>query len=74
MMTLLCSSVPLSHDSVTESQHAQYQDSETEAAIWNSAIISFIIYTCAFPAFITFQNVFCEKDLFMKTGHFAHKC
>ncbi len=30
----------------TEAQHARYQDLETEAAKWYSAIISFIIYTC----------------------------
>ncbi len=34
----LCS-VPVSHDRVTGSQHAQYQDPETEAAKRNSAII-----------------------------------
>ena len=27
-----------SHDSVTVSQHAQYQDPETKAAKWNSVI------------------------------------
>lgn len=34
---------------MTGSQHAQYQNPETEAAKWHSAIINFIIYTCAFP-------------------------
>ena len=29
------------------SQRAHYQDPETEAAKWNSAIIIFIIYICA---------------------------
>lgn len=29
------------HDSVTASQHAQYQGVETEAAKWNSAVIHF---------------------------------
>ena len=29
-------------------QRAQNQDSKTEAAKWNSAVIHFIIYTCAF--------------------------
>ncbi len=33
------------YDSVTVRQNAQYQ----EAAKWNSTIIHFIIYTCAFP-------------------------
>ena len=61
-MALFCSSVPVSHDSVTVSQHTQYQDPETEAAKWNSAIVSFIIYTCAFPT-VTCHNVFCEKGL-----------
>ncbi len=40
----------------------QYQDPETEAAKWNSAIIHFIIYTCAFPT-ATHKNIFCEKGL-----------
>ncbi len=31
---------------MTVSQHAQYQDPETEAAEWNSAIIHFTIWTC----------------------------
>ena len=59
-MALFHSSVPVSHDSVTVSQRAQYQDPETEATKWNSAVINFIIYTCAFPA-VTCQNVFLEK-------------
>lgn len=33
---------------MTLSQHAQYSDLESEAAEWNSTIIDFIIYTCAF--------------------------
>lgn len=43
-MTLFC----YSYNSVTENQHAQYQDPETEAeaAKSNSDIINFIIYTC----------------------------
>ncbi len=45
---------------MTVSQHAQYQDIDAEAAKWNSAIIHFIIYTCAFPT-VTCQNVFCDK-------------
>ncbi len=59
-MDLLYSSVPVSRGSVTVSQHGQYQNPETEAAKWNSAIID--IYTCDFPA-VTCQNVFHEKDL-----------
>ncbi len=47
-MALFCSSVPVSHDSVTVGQHARYQDPETEAAKWNPAIINFIIYLCFF--------------------------
>ncbi len=50
-------SVQVSRDSVTESQHEQYQDTNTEVSKWNSAIINCIIYTCAFPA-VTCQNVF----------------
>lgn len=30
------------------SQHKQHQDTESEAAKWNSDIINFIIYTYAF--------------------------
>ncbi len=54
---------PVSRDSVTVSQQAQYQDSETEAAKWKSAtliLIFIIIYTCAFLT-VTCQNVFLEK-------------
>lgn len=40
-MAVFYSSVPLSHGSVTVSQHAQYQYPETEAAQWNSAISDF---------------------------------
>ncbi len=60
VMALFCSSVPVRHDSVTVSQHEQYQDPETEAAKWNSVIINFIIHTCAFLT-VTCQNIFCEK-------------
>lgn len=42
-------SVLFKRPSVTASQHAQYQDPETEAAEWNWAIIHFTIDTCAFP-------------------------
>lgn len=48
-MTLLYSSVPVSHDSVTVSQHEQHQDPEIEAVKWDSAIIYFLIYTCDIP-------------------------
>ncbi len=41
-------------------QHAQYRDPETEAAKWNSAFISFIIYTCALPAVKMYA---CEKSV-----------
>ncbi len=44
-------------------QHPQYQDPKTEAAKWNSAIIHFIIYTCAFPT-VPFQSIF-SKYIFM---------
>ncbi len=36
---LFYSSVPVSHDNVTVSQHEQQQDPETETAKWNSDII-----------------------------------
>ena len=57
-MALFFSNKP---DSVTVSQHAQYQGPENEAAKWNSAIIHLITYTCAFPT-VTCQNVFCENS------------
>ncbi len=44
---------------------SHYQDPETEAAEWNSAVINFIIYTCTFPT-VTCQNVFRE------TGPYCH--
>lgn len=43
MMALLSVNVTVSWDSVTPSQHAQYQQPETEAAEQSSAIIHFII-------------------------------
>lgn len=46
---LFYSNIPVSHDSVTARQHAQYQGLETEAAKRNPAIINCIIYTCAEP-------------------------
>ncbi len=42
MMAPFYSNATVNHDSVTVSQHAQYQDHETDAAKWNSAIIHFI--------------------------------
>lgn len=44
---------------MTVSQHAQYQDPETKAAEYNSAMID-ITYTYAFPT-ETCQNVFVRK-------------
>ncbi len=61
-MALCYLSVTVSHVRETVSQHAQYQDPETEAAKGNVAIINFITHTCAFPA-VTGQNVFCGKGL-----------
>ncbi len=60
MMALFYSSVPVRHDSVTVSHYEQYQDPETEAAKWKSAIIYHIIYTCAFP------TVMCQNILFKR--------
>ena len=34
-------------DNVTVRQDEQYQDPQTEAAKWNSAIVGFMIYTCS---------------------------
>ncbi len=56
--------------SVTVSQHAQYQDPESEATKWNSAIINLIISTCAdvqkcpftaseYPLFVVGEHVGC---------------
>ena len=56
-MALLYSSVPVSHDSVTVSQHAQYQDPETEAAKWNSAIIHLIIYMLLLLQYVKMSSV-----------------
>lgn len=55
-MAQFYSSVPVNHNSVTVSQPAQYPDPETDAAKWNSVIINFTIYTCAF--FVTHYYVF----------------
>ncbi len=65
-MALFYSSVPVSHGNVTVSQHAQYQDLETEANKQNSAIIHFIAYTQAFPT-VTCQivlRVYSEVTMF----------
>lgn len=59
---LVYSSVPLSHASVMVSRHEQHHEPETEAAGWNSAIINFVIYTCA-SSTVTCQNVFQVKGL-----------
>ncbi len=47
-----CTLLRQSRQSKSELQgvpEVQHQGRETEAAKWNSAIIHFIIYTCAFP-------------------------
>lgn len=46
MMALFHSSVPVSHDHVTVSQHEIQQD--PEVAKWNSDMAKVIIYTCVF--------------------------
>ena len=56
MSALSYSSAGVNHDSV--SQHSQYQNPKAEAAKWISTIAGFIIYTCAFPTHISYQNVF----------------
>ncbi len=43
-MALFYSSVRVSPDSETVSQHEQHQDPETEAAKWNSAIILILFH------------------------------
>lgn len=52
------SNVSLSHDSVTMSHHAQYQEPKTEADKCSSAV-HFIIYSCVFPT-VTCDNVFIK--------------
>lgn len=49
------------HSRVPVSQHAYYQDRETEAAKW----IIYFIYICAFPT-VKCQNVFCETVLLIR--------
>ncbi len=70
-MALFYSSVPVMHDSVTVSQHAQHQDRKTWATKWNSAIIHFIIYTCALPS-VTCQTV-RKKAYNVKFEHLQFK-
>lgn len=52
LLSIFTPSVPVIQDSVRVEQHAQYQESETKAAKWNSAIIHVIMYPCAFAAII----------------------
>lgn len=47
----------VSHDSMTVSHHAQYQELNTAAAKWNPAINNFIICTCAFFSFHTVLKI-----------------
>lgn len=72
-MVPLNPSVPVSHDSMTVSQHERYQDPEIGAAKWNSAIVNCVIYTFAFPT-VTCQNVFCEEQSLweLKANLLAH--
>lgn len=55
-MMAFCPCVPVMNYIVTVNQHAQPQEPDTEAAKGNSAIIIFIVYTCAFSV------VTCEFD------------
>lgn len=54
-MILLFSRVSLNHDGTAVSQEAQCHKAEPEATKLNSALINFIIYTCAFTT-VTSQN------------------
>lgn len=56
-MAPFSSSVPVSHESMTVSQHVHYRDPDTETAKWNSIFINLIILTFAFPT-VVHQNVF----------------
>ena len=58
LMALFYSSVPVSHDSVTESQHEQQQGFGAEAANWISVIINFVGHTRAVPTAAD-QDVLC---------------
>lgn len=55
MLVTFCSDVLVNHDSMTASHYAQYQDSDSKAAKWNSAVSQFIIYSCEVSDYL------CEK-------------
>ncbi len=61
-MAQFCSGVPVSYDGVTVSQHAQYQDPETKAAKWNSAIFNF------YYLYLFFSTV-TSRDVLVKTAY-----
>lgn len=65
---LFSSNVPVRHDSVTVSQHAQHLGPETEAAKRNTVIIKCTVYTSAYTCFLIFTinwliiwEIECEK-------------
>ncbi len=45
-------------------------DPETEAAKWNSAIINYIIYTCAFLTVTVKKSLVKKPYLYMEFGYF----
>lgn len=60
-MAQFYSSVPISHDSATVSQHTQHRDPETAADKWDSAIIKCILFTPVLFLTVTCQIAACEK-------------
>lgn len=69
-LALFYLNVPVSHDSVTVSRRGP---PEAEAAKWKSAVINFIIYTCAFPPTVTSQDVITRAHLAPQgCGHVLH--
>lgn len=56
-MLLITLKMPLFYSRVSLSQRVQYQDPETAAAEWNSAIIHLVIYI-----YTDFSAVTCRKS------------
>lgn len=59
-MTLFCSTVPVNHDSVTESQHEQNQASESEADGFNPHLFHYDLIST-----VTCRDDFSEKGLYL---------
>lgn len=61
-MTLFCSTVPVNHDRVTESQHEQKQASESEADGFSAHLFHY-----DFISTVTCRDDFSEKASFQGT-------